>query len=181
MSVLGAGAGSGYPTAIDTKQTFTNGPNPLPDTSTRIDSEAMNDALDAIVKLQTELGINPSDAADDSVTPADAAATVLVKLNMILTRLKEIISGSDWKDAVSITLNALAAHRARHISGGADAFLSTDVLESAARRVQESGGPTILSFAAIPDGTFPKRVGAEFVGVATPTTDTLARIMALVM
>src|SRR3972149_12244540 len=123
MSVLGAGAGSGYPPAIDTRQTFTNGVTPLPDDSTRIDSEAMNDALDAIVKLQTELGINPSDAADDSITPADAAATVLVKLNMILTRLKEIISGADWKDAVSCTRNAVANQRAGHIGGGAGAFL----------------------------------------------------------
>ena len=165
MSVLGAGAGSGYPTAIDTRQTFTNGVNPLPDDSTRIDSEAMNDALDAIVKLQTELGINPSDAADDSITPADAAATVLVKLNMILTRLKEIISGTDWKDAVSVTLNALAAHRARHIAGGADAFLSTDLIEAIVKRIQESGGPTTLAIGSIPDGQFVQRSGASLIGV----------------
>lgn len=181
MSVLGAGSGSGYPTAIDTRQVFVNGANPLPDTLERIDSEAMNDALDAILKIQAELGINPSDAADDATTPADAAASVLVKLNMILTQLKAIISGGDWKDTPSVALNTLGAHRARHISGGADAFLSTDVLEAAVKRIQETGGPDVLSFGSIADGQFVRRDGLTLIGEASPTVDTLARLMALVM
>ncbi len=165
MAELGAGSGSGYPAALDTKQTFANGVSPIADTDTRIDAEVMNDLLDAVVKIQTELGVNPSDAADDAVAAAESATDILTKLNMILTRLKDIISGTDWKDAVSITLNALAAHKARHISGGADAFATTDLLEAIVKRIKESGGTT-LTVGAVADGQVVQRSGTDLIGVA---------------
>lgn len=55
-------------------------------------------------------------------------------------------------------------HRARHISGGADAFLTTDVLEAIVKRLQESGGPTNLLIGSVPDGQFLKRSGTAIVG-----------------
>jgi len=179
MAELGAGSGSGYPGAVDTKQTFVNGPNPFPDTNARMDAEVLNDVLDALVKIETELGVDPSDAADDTVPAADSAATVLVKLNMILGRLKDIIGGAGWKTAVAITLAALAAHRARHISGGADAFLATDVLEAIVKRLQETGGPTTLVMGAVADGEFLKRSGTTVVGDAGSATDQTARLLAV--
>ena len=56
MAQLGAGTGSSYPESIDTKQTFRNGPTVVPDSDTRLDSELANDALHAIVNMQTALG-----------------------------------------------------------------------------------------------------------------------------
>ncbi len=139
MAELGAGSGSGYPAALDTKQTFSDGASPLPDGATRMDSDVLNDILDALIKLETELGTDPSDAADDvGVAPADAATDVADKINMILRRIKEIIGGADWKDAIPSTLTALLAsigtnttnitsaqaqldnHSAQHEPGGSD-------------------------------------------------------------
>lgn len=65
MAELGAGAGSGYPAAIDTKQTYVNGPNPVTDSNSRVDQEFMNDAYVALVAIETELGVNPSGASAD--------------------------------------------------------------------------------------------------------------------
>lgn len=59
--------------------------------------------------------------------------------------------------------NALMAHRARHISGGADAFLSTDLLEAIVKRLQESGGQT-LTVGSITDGQWLKRSGTTVIG-----------------
>ena len=58
MAQLGAGLGSGRPLTIDTKQTFQNAVGSAPDSNTRIDSEVLNDILDALVKEQIALGAN---------------------------------------------------------------------------------------------------------------------------
>lgn len=60
---------------------------------------------------------------------------------------------------------AAVVHKATHVSGGTDAFDPTDVLEAAARRLAETGGPTILTLGAVADGKFLKRVGSNIVGV----------------
>ncbi len=51
------------------------------------------------------------------------------------------------------------------ISGGADAFLSTELLEARIKRILESGGQALLA-GAIADGEFFKRSGTNFVGGA---------------
>lgn len=56
MSNLGSGLGSSYPSTIDTRQTFQNVPNPVPDSDTRFDAEFCNDTLTAIVQIETALG-----------------------------------------------------------------------------------------------------------------------------
>lgn len=58
MAQLGSGSGSSYPVAIDTHQVYRNGTNPAPDSDTRIDSEVVNDSLQAIVGIETALGAN---------------------------------------------------------------------------------------------------------------------------
>src|SRR5512143_3122254 len=70
------------------------------------------------------------------------------------------------------------AHEARHVSGGADAFLSTDVIEAIVKRILETGASTTLAFAAIADGEFLKRSGATITsGTPTaPTVSTLTKI-----
>jgi hypothetical protein len=59
MAQIGAGSGSHFPQAIDTKQIFQNGVNPAPDSDTRVDAEVINDSLTAIVNIETTLGANP--------------------------------------------------------------------------------------------------------------------------
>jgi len=58
VAQLGAGFGSGYPSIIDTRQTYRNTDSAAPDSDTRIDSEFLNDVLAAIVQLETALGAN---------------------------------------------------------------------------------------------------------------------------
>ena len=53
---LGSGLGSSYPSTIDTRQIFQNVPSPEPDSATRFDSELVNDALTAIIQIETALG-----------------------------------------------------------------------------------------------------------------------------
>jgi hypothetical protein len=56
VSQLGAGFGTEYPNVIDIRQTYRNGTVVLPDSDTRVDSEVLNDALAAIIALETTLG-----------------------------------------------------------------------------------------------------------------------------
>jgi len=77
----------------------------------------------------------------------------------------QITDDSLWPGPyVNTTLNSLFAHRGRHISGGADAFLTTDLIEAVVRRIRESGGPTDLLVGAIADGAGLKRSGSTIVG-----------------
>lgn len=55
-------------------------------------------------------------------------------------------------------------HKANHISGGGDAFASTDVLEAIGKRIQTTTGPTTMLVGAVADGEFLKRSGTALVG-----------------
>ncbi len=55
-------------------------------------------------------------------------------------------------------------HESTHVSGGSDAFLSTDILEAIVKRLRETGGPTTLAMGAVADGEFLKRSGSSIVG-----------------
>lgn len=59
MGQLGSGTESNYPAAIDTRQFFQNAAAAAPDSSTRIDSEVVNDLLSAVLAIETTLGANP--------------------------------------------------------------------------------------------------------------------------
>lgn len=60
------------------------------------------------------------------------------------------------------------AHVIRHIVGGSDPFLSTQLIDAVCRRLRETAGPTDLLLGAIADGEFLKRSGTAIIG------DTLA-------
>lgn len=55
MAELGAGNGTSIPTGIDTRQTYINGPNPRPDSSSRIDAEMANDLMAAVIAMETDI------------------------------------------------------------------------------------------------------------------------------
>jgi hypothetical protein len=58
----------------------------------------------------------------------------------------------------------VAPHESRHVSGGADALLSTDIIEAIVKRLQETSGPTTLALGAIANGEYLKRSGSSIVG-----------------
>ena len=68
---LGDGTSTDYPASLDTAQTFTNGASPTTDDSTRIDAELVNDTLDAILAVETELGTDPAGSYSDVKTRLD--------------------------------------------------------------------------------------------------------------
>ncbi len=71
MAELGAGGGSGYPGALDTDAT------PEVDNVTDARADVPNDLADAIVKIETELGVDPAGASADLVTRLEAVDTLL--------------------------------------------------------------------------------------------------------
>jgi len=71
---LGDGLGSGYDTGfIDAVQTYQNVASPDPDDQSRDDSELANDVLDAIVAIETILGVNPHGSFASVKARLDAA------------------------------------------------------------------------------------------------------------
>lgn len=62
---------------------------------------------------------------------------------------------------------ASTSHRSSHVSGGADAFLTTDLIEAIVRRLRESGGTT-LTMGSVANGQYLYRSGNSIVG-GTPT------------
>jgi len=56
------------------------------------------------------------------------------------------------------------AHKNTHVSGGSDAFTSTDTVECAVLRIKEGGG-TILLMGAINDGNLLVRSGTNIIGL----------------
>lgn len=78
---------------------------------------------------------------------------------------------SQYADTANQSIPAaliVSAHESSHISGGTDAFLSTDVLEAVVKRLRETGGAT-LAMGAITDGQFFKRSGTDIIS-ATPAS-----------
>lgn len=82
------------------------------------------------------------------------------------------ISGSETTSGGGVAnvtkAGVTAAHKASHVSGGGDAFASTDVLEAIVKRLQETAGPTTLAMGAVTDGQVLQRSGTSIVG-RTPT------------
>jgi hypothetical protein len=70
--------------------------------------------------------------------------------------------------------SSVPAHKDTHVSGGSDAFASTDLLEALVKRVQVqgSGGPFDLDVGIVDDGQVLQRSGSSLIGVTIPTTRT---------
>ncbi|HLA37013.1 MAG TPA: hypothetical protein VJZ02_00935, partial [Candidatus Brocadiales bacterium] len=76
--------------------------------------------------------------------------------------------GTDDLDAYYASQTEFNSHKDRHISGGADAFISTDVIEALVKRVREGGGADLL-LGIITDGQLLKRSGTSIIGVTGDT------------
>lgn len=86
-------------------------------------------------------------------------------LSSLATGVVKVTNGTGvLSTAVANTDYAAATHEARHTSGGADPFLSTDLLEAIVKRLQTSTGPTTLTIGAVADGEFLKRSGSSIIG-----------------
>ncbi len=123
MAQLGDGLGSDWPSAIDTVQTYVNVASPKPDGPSRDDAEFMNDVLDAIRKIQLELGVNPSGASADvaarfSTVTQGAALSVWGVTGNQTADMASIAAGSD--------------HQVLRRSGTTLAFGAVNLAQSAA-------------------------------------------------
>lgn len=113
-----------------------------------------------------------------------AADTSSVEGRHISKASLEVITNAEVAGGAAIAESKLALnfvthaedHRARHILGGADAFLATDFIEAITKRIRTTDGPTDLVVGAIVDGEFLKRVGSTIVGASAgaPFADTTA-------
>ena len=123
MAQLGDGLGSDWPSVIDTVQTYVNVASPKPDGPSRDDAEFMNDVLDAIRKIQLELGVNPSGASADvaarfSTVTQGAALSVWGVTGNQTADMASIAAGSD--------------HQVLRRSGTTLAFGAVNLAQSAA-------------------------------------------------
>lgn len=64
----------------------------------------------------------------------------------------------------AMAASELPTHKDRHVSGGTDAFASTDLLEAVVKRLRESGSSTDLTLGAWGDGKVLQRSGTSAVG-----------------
>lgn len=73
--------------------------------------------------------------------------------------------GSGVTSAIQTQLNGKAStnHKSTHVSGGTDAFTSTDIIEAVVKRLRESGG-TNLVLGSVTDGQYLRRSGNSIVG-----------------
>lgn len=58
-------------------------------------------------------------------------------------------------------------HKSTHVSGGSDAFLTTDLLDAIVQRLRETSGPTTLTMGAVSNGQVLTRSGTSIVGAAS--------------
>ncbi len=66
--------------------------------------------------------------------------------------------------AIGVDDHHAQSHRASHIAGGGDAFLTTDFIDGIIARIRTTTGPTDMLVGAVADGEFLKRVGGTIVG-----------------
>ena len=74
MTVLGEGNGTGYPAALDTRETQVDQPAA---NKTLVDANLLNDILRAIVGIQTELGVDPAGNYDDLISSLNGTGTAV--------------------------------------------------------------------------------------------------------
>lgn len=70
-------------------------------------------------------------------------------------------------DSLGRVLTGFGPHEATHVSGGDDAFLSTDLLEAVVKRIRETSGPATLLVGGVGDGQILQRSGTNLVGAGT--------------
>ncbi len=78
MAELGAGAGSGFPAVLDTDTTLEANEGEAGASLQR--AECINDAYDAIINIETELGVTPAGAYTNVATRLDAYSTPIGNL-----------------------------------------------------------------------------------------------------
>jgi len=158
MAELGAGLGSGYPAAIDTKQTFTNTGSPLSDGPTRMDAEVLNDALGALIAIEAELGIAPS-----GVWPT------------LIARLDAFIVGS-----VAVP-QLVVAGVGPHAIGGVVSLNDQLAIKGAFTGSSNAFGQTITSTLTVPVGGFSAllRIAGEIVEATSGTHDDFMSLQVL--
>lgn len=102
-------------------------------------------------------------AGDPSTLGFDAPLGSLILATDGKLWLKKTAPTTGWEEITAG--GGLLAHKDTHVSGGSDAFTSTDFLEAVVARLRESGGPTDLLMGAVADDQLLLRAGAAIVGI----------------
>jgi hypothetical protein len=133
------------------------------------------------IGTQTRSTISDFAHKDTHKTGGSDAFTSTDEIEAIVKRMKEsggtvlalgsVADGQFLKRSGTSIVSAVppvSPHKSTHVSGGTDAFTSTDLLEAIIKRIRESGGPTDLLVGSIPDGKFLKRSGTNIIGADPP-------------
>lgn len=111
-------------------------------------------AISAVVK--------PGSLTDNHVATANKDGVAgTASMRTLGTGAQQSCAGNDSRLSNARTPTA---HKSSHVSGGGDAFLSTDVIEAIVKRLQTTTGPTTMTMGAVSDGQFLKRSGTTVVG-----------------
>lgn len=93
-----------------------------------------------------------SRTVDQATTAAYADTGSLTQiLSWLVKRLREILGTTNWSDAVPITLSSLAAHAARHRTGGPDPLTPADIGAAPASHTHPDATPTSSGFMSAAD------------------------------
>jgi hypothetical protein len=103
-------------------------------------------------------------AGDPSSLGFDAPLGSLILATDGKLWLKKTAPTTGWEEIITGG-TGVPPHKDTHVSGGSDAFTSTDFLEAVVARLRESGGPTDLLMGAVPDDHLLVRAGATIVGI----------------
>lgn len=114
-----------------------------------------------IIRPNSTLSVDLSDIQFKPVLDIFASNIRKGKLEFILDSSK--LSADQVEELEYWNSGSSGPHKATHVSGGSDSFVSTDLLEAVVKRIQESAGPTILNFGSILDGEFLKRNGNTII------------------
>jgi hypothetical protein len=85
--------------------------------------EHHNTLKDEVIAIATDNRNTFSADLNDSISPTATAVSLKERLDMVVTRIKEIIGASDWKDAISVALTG----KKTVATGNAYRFETTDV------------------------------------------------------
>jgi len=139
MAQLGAGSGTGYPTALDTASTEVDSPAAG---KTRVRAAVANDLYAAVIAVQTELGVDVAGSAADLVTRLALSLEDTGYLKDIAdSNGNELIKWTATSSAVNeVTIaNAATGNNPSFTASGDDANIGINLVPKGTGAVQAAG------------------------------------------
>ena len=134
------------------------------------------DGIEALADVTDEANVTAalpvSDATSLVKDPVDGTKQMRIDVGAVTTATTRVLTMPDQDVDLTPTTGTFSAasHKGTHVSGGSDAFTSTDLLEAIVKRLQVTG-PTTLTLGAVADGELLKRSGTTIIGTTAGTGD----------